>query len=224
MDPVIEPKPDLTLDTSDAVKGGSPDVDTTVSTETDALKAQLADLTQQIADRDTKLTAITTAEEKRKADELEAQGKYKELLEETNRKNVDLEAKHKASVRRVDILQAVTKCESQIPKAGLMDLAAWVDQETGGEKPIDEVLKLAEEKAKAFQAGETSAFGSTGGGVGGGTSQKAEAINNLIELGKKARATKSTNDRGMYSKARNEYMEKHGPIPSVVASKMQETA
>ena len=85
------------------------------------------------------------------------------------------------------------------------------------------MLKLAEEKAKEFQAGETGAFGATGGGSGG-TSQKADAINNLIELGKKARSTRSSNDRGVYSKARNEYIEKHGEVPPIVAQKMQETA
>lgn len=210
---------ETTTTTSDSGKDGSSDVDTKVSAETDALNKQIAELTKQNEGLSTKITEFSTADDKRKADELEAQGKYKELNEENNRKIIELDLKLKAQTRRGDIQGAVTKCESQIPKAGLMDLAAWVDQETGGEKPIDEVLKLAEEKAKAFQAGETGAFGATGG-TGSGKTQVAEAVANLIELGIKAKKTGSPNDRGMYSKARSEYIEKHDKIPSMVAAKI----
>ena len=108
--------------------------------EADALiKAELEESRRE-------LKKLREAEEKRTKKELEDQGKFKELLASEQARNADLLAKIAAAERRNELLQTVTAHTTELNKAGLMKMAERIDAETGREKPLAEVLKLAEEE------------------------------------------------------------------------------
>lgn len=173
--------------------------------EADALlKAELEESRRE-------LKKLREADEKRTKKELEDQGKFKELLAGEQARNADLLAKIATAERRNELLQTVTAHTTELNKAGLMKMAERIDAETGREKPLAEVLKLAEEEIKSLvpAASKTNAFGSTGGGGGGGKDGELSALKSLHDQAAKGDRVAA----GRYTTARAEWIKKHGEPP-----------
>jgi hypothetical protein len=168
------------------------------------------------------LDKLEEAEKKRQNEELEAKGEHEKLA---NQRKEELAAKDKelaASKRNNELLKAVTASDANIPKAGLMDLAEWVDHQTDAKLSIDEVIEKAVEKAATFAPtgdGETKSWGTSGAARGAGKSTAHDAAKALVELGIKAKGG-DRNAEGRYVAARADYIKNHGPIPPSIAQEV----
>jgi len=183
----------------------------------DAVALQIKELLEANKLLKTQIEDAQKKDDERKQKKLAEEGKYKELLDEQKKAQTALEEKLARSQRQSDLLMAVTAYDTTIPKAGLIDLVKWVDHDTGGEKKIEDVIKIAIEKAASFAptngAGETKAFGASGASRGTGDTTAKQAFDALVELGKKAAKGRDSNDRQRFAVALNEYRKAHGNPP-----------